>query len=595
MTSLVSGKTATRFAVATAATLTLFTAAASAQVLTDRLVTGVGGAPIDGNCKDVSVSSDGRFIAFSSTATNLVANDTNGKEDVFLYDVDMQTIVRCSVDSNGVEGNNNSFTPSVSDDGMYVTFTSSSTNLAADDTNSVLDVFVYNTQTGTTTLVSRHSDGTLGDGASYDCKISGNGQFIVYRSLATNLIDTDTNSRLDIFMLDMNDSSTTRVSVSTDGIEGNGDSIQPSISRDGTMVAFASTANNLSGLDGNLVSDIFVRNITLGTTSIASLTSTGGSSTGASVEPCMSPDGTCVAFRSTASNLMPLDSNGVDDIFKYNIMTSELSRISVSSANAQANALCSSPRISEDGRFVSYLSSSSTLATKDTNDVTDVLVRDTLLNYTWRVSLSTTGAQGDGAVKSLAMNSDATSYVFASAATTMFDNDTNLVDDLIRTTTDFESEEISSITPLSCRATVVDAAKENADRITIQGTFNFNVFSPDGRFNPVADNFEFSIGNANDPYVIAIAANDGGWKSLTKQRYTWKSLKGETPVVNLTLDVQKGKFTLSVAKAEFGEDQMTNPIEVNMLLGNEMFNFEDGFSVKTTKAGTTLKYNNIFE
>lgn len=577
--------------------LTLFALAggATAQMTTDRIAMGMGGAQPNGNVSDVAMSADGRFVVFSSDATNLVAGDTNGKQDVFLYDADLQSVERISVTSLGVEGNNNSFSPSISDDGTLVVFVSTATNFAGDDDNNALDVFLYDRLTTNLTLISRHSDTTLGDNASYDCKISGNGLFVVYRSLATNLVDEDTNGFVDIFLYDVQNATTSRVSVSTDDVQANGDSLQPSISADGTVIAFASAATNLSGLDTNFYVDVFVRDNNLSTTTIASRTYQSGSPNGPCTEPCISRDGAFVVFKSTATNMVLGDINGMSDIFKYNLSNGDVDRVSVNSSNVQGNGDSRTPSISEDGRFVSFLSSATNIAPFDTNGVMDLFVRDTELNLTYRIDLSTLGSQANAAMIQFAMSADSTAFAYCTNASTLADGDSNAAADVFRTTTDLQTEAMTSLDPINFRGTVVDATKVDMDRADLSGAFKFNNFTPDAKFNPVADNFTISFGNSADPMIFTIAANDGAWKTLPKQRYSWKTAKNVKPAVVLTLDIPKGKFTFKMAKAEFGDGQMQQTCQFQLFLGSEMFSFEDEWSVKSNAASSTYKYHNIFE
>ncbi|MCB9432345.1 MAG: PD40 domain-containing protein [Ardenticatenaceae bacterium] len=207
---------------------------------------------------DPSISDDGRFVAFHSSASNLVSGDTNSSPDVFVHDQQTGTTERVSVDSSGNEGNNNSTLPDISGDGRFVAFISAANNLVSGDTNSIADIFVHDRQTGTTSRISVDSSGTQGNNFSVDPSISSDGRFVAFISDASNLVSGDTNSIADIFVHDQQTGTTSRVSVDSSGGQGNNRSLDSSISGNGRFVAFESDASNLVSGDTNVSSDIFV-------------------------------------------------------------------------------------------------------------------------------------------------------------------------------------------------------------------------------------------------------------------------------------------------------------------------------------------------
>ncbi|MDI6844046.1 MAG: Ig-like domain-containing protein [Anaerosomatales bacterium] len=330
----------------------------------------------NGGSYDPSISADGRYAAFCSDASNLVAGDTNGKLDVFVRDLATGTTTRVSVSSSGEEGNDYSNTPSISADGRYVTFYSFASNLVSDDTNSVHDVFVRDLASGETTRVSVSSSGVQGNSYSYDPSISADGRYVAFYSHARNLVPDDTNGADDIFVRDLATGTTTRVSVSSSGEEGNGDSYDPCISADGRYVAFYSSASNLVAGDTNGKQDIFVRDLATGTTTRVSVSSSGEEGNGDSYDPCISADGRYAAFHSYASNLVAGDTNGTVDIFVRDLATGTTTRANVSSSRQEANGLSYHASISADGRYVAFYSAASNLVPGDTNWFYDVFVRD---------------------------------------------------------------------------------------------------------------------------------------------------------------------------------------------------------------------------
>lgn len=222
------------------------------------------------------------------------------------------------------EGNADSFSPSISDDGRRVAFQSNAGNLVADDDNDVEDIFVkfrfdagnsYLGIAGPITRVSVSSIGTQADDSSAEPMISGDGEFVTYRSLASNLVSDD-NDRWDIFVHQLATGITTRVSVATGGGQANHDSFSPSISDDGRYVAFRSNASNLVSGDNNARQDIFVHDRNSGTTARVSVPDGGGEADGHSDAPAISGDGQWIVFESDATNLVPADTNQSRDIFR---------------------------------------------------------------------------------------------------------------------------------------------------------------------------------------------------------------------------------------------------------------------------------------
>jgi len=265
-----------------------------------------------------SMSSGGRFVVFSSGANNLVTGDTNNMVDVFIRDRQLGLTARVSVDSTGVQGNGNSGYPTaISADGRYIAFESQSSNLVAADTNGNGDVFVFDSVSGTTERVSVNSAGAQVNGANYVPAISGDGRYVAFGSNATNLVAGDTNAFGDIFVRDRVGGTTERVSVDSAGTQSNahsGDQML-SISPDGRYVAFMSQATNLVAGDTNGSQDIFVRDRQAATTERVSVDSAGAQGNGNSYFAWISGDGRHVALASDASNLVAGDTNLKRDVF----------------------------------------------------------------------------------------------------------------------------------------------------------------------------------------------------------------------------------------------------------------------------------------
>jgi Tol biopolymer transport system component len=245
----------------------------------------------------------------------LVAGDTNAVEDAFLRDRQTGETVRVSVNTAGQQGNSNSFFPMPSADGRFVAFESQASNLVAGDTNNNPDVFVRDRQTGQTTRVSVASDATQSNGYSSVDAISADGRYVVFMSAASNLVAGDTNNAEDVFVRDRQTGTTTRISVDSAGVQGNASSNGASLSADGRIVLFQSDANNLVADDRNGATDIFTRNVQTGRTQRVTLSNDGRESNGASGRPTMTPDGAAISFSSNANNLVAGDTNNQGDVF----------------------------------------------------------------------------------------------------------------------------------------------------------------------------------------------------------------------------------------------------------------------------------------
>jgi Tol biopolymer transport system component len=374
-----------------------------------------------------SVSSRGQVVAFASLASNLVPGDTNGTYDVFVHDLRTGTTARVSVDSAGVEGDSQSVEPSISADGRLVAFRSLATNLVPDDTNGTTDVFLHDRKTGTTTRVSVDSAGAEGNGQSFEASISDSGRFVAFSSEASNLVPDDTNGMTDVFLHDRKTGTTTRVSVDSAGIEGDGPSFDPSISADGRFVAFTSMASNLVPGDTPL-SDVYVHDAKTGTTTRVSTDSAGLPGNSSSFMPSISDTGRFVAFASMASDLVPDDTNGAIDVFVHDLKTGATARASVDSAGIQGNGVSWEPSISGNGRAVAFHSEASNLVPGDTNASVatgDVFVHDLRTGDTIRVSVDSAGNEGNGVSFAPSISDNGRVVAFNSGASNLVPGDTN--------------------------------------------------------------------------------------------------------------------------------------------------------------------------
>ncbi|MBN1460053.1 MAG: PKD domain-containing protein, partial [Armatimonadetes bacterium] len=345
---------------------------------TERVSVASDGAEGNRDCdysSDPTISEDGRYVAFGSEANNLVPSDTNESCDIFVHDRQTGETARVSVATDGTEANSLSEYPSISADGRYVAFESAASNLVVGDMNETFDVFVRDRETGVTERVSVSGAGYEGDDESDTPCISADGRFVVFRSRATNLVSGDMNSAEDVFIHDRQTGATERVSLRSDGGEANGGSEEPCISADGRFVAFASWATNIVDGDTNAWCDVFVRDRQTGETERVSVSTEGAEGNDWSRHCCISPDGQRVAFYSSAA-LVAGDTEHQGDVYVHDRLTGVTERISAATDGTGGNGSSSDPAVSAQGRYVAFFSTATNLASGPDGEYFQILVRE---------------------------------------------------------------------------------------------------------------------------------------------------------------------------------------------------------------------------
>ena len=395
---------------------------------TARVSLGVGGAEIsDGDAQDPAISADGTVVAFASHASDVVVGDANHTDDVFVHDRATGVTSRVSVASDGTEADLWSLDPALSADGRFVAFWSGASNLVAGDTNGSFDVFVHDRSTGVTSRASVASGGAQADGYSARPAISADGRFVTFDSGAPNLVAGDTNGATDVFVHDRATGVTSRVSVASDGAQADGGGFNPTISADGRHIAFGSHSTDLVPGDTSGAGDVFVHDRSTGATTRVSVASGGIQAGGSYVwAPDISADGRFVTFVSDSTDLVPGDTNRTRDAFVHDRSTGVTTRVSVASDGTETDGLSFVSVISGDGRFVAFGSYAANLVPDDTNDTSDVFLHDRSTGTTTRVSVASDGTQGDEIIEwDLGISVDGRQVVFATYASTLVPDDTN--------------------------------------------------------------------------------------------------------------------------------------------------------------------------
>lgn len=379
---------------------------------------------------DPAISKDGRYVVFESHATDLIPDDANGVQDLYVKDRRSGAIKRISLTATRGESNQDSDNPSISADGSGIAFECYASNMTPLDTDGNADIYVYNQFLGQLEILSISNSGQKGNADSTHPAISGGGRHVAFESQATNLVAGDGNGATDIFVYDRGNDMIERVSIRDAVTEANQGSQNASISGDGRFVAFSSAASNLVDGDGNAVSDVFVFDRLTRSILRVSTSSAEGQANGDSFEPSLSSDGRFVVFVSAATNLVPDDTNGKNDIFLKDLTTGILFRCSVDDARVQGNDYSYDPDISDDGRFVTFKSLSTNLVEGGTNAVGNIFVHDRITRETRRISADESGLEPDGESFFPMISGDGRTVVFQSGATNLVSGDLNLRHDV---------------------------------------------------------------------------------------------------------------------------------------------------------------------
>jgi hypothetical protein len=384
-----------------------------------------------------SISQDGRYVVFGSVDSGIVANDTNGRMDVFVRDLKLGTTTRVNLSSTGAElslGYSGFFRMSAN--GRFVLFDSANNNVVSGDTNSKIDIFLRDLKNNTTEMVSLTSSGGLPNDASSGADISADGRYVAFKSYASNIVSGDTNGSWDIFIRDRKLATTKLISKSTAGLPSNGSSNSPSISCDGSYVTFSSNGTDLVSGDTNGLADIFLMDRVNGD-SVSNITPN-SNGTGASTNADISCNGETILFHSDASNLVINDTNNAPDLFAYNMIDGTFERVNL---DPSGNETVGSPisagveRPGNDsmdfsGRYVVFSGYTSTLVSGDTNNTRDVFIRDLKDGVTQIISKRNSTTQTNDMSFDSAISLDGRKVLFTSFDNSIVSGDTNGVPDL---------------------------------------------------------------------------------------------------------------------------------------------------------------------
>jgi Tol biopolymer transport system component len=394
---------------------------------------GLGGHPANGPSERASISADGHLVVFTSHASNLVAGDHNHCSDVFLRDLDRATTVRVDRGLKGRESNGcTGIDPIISADGRYAVYSADSTNLVRGVRDGRSHIYRTDLRTGETVLVSAAADGTPGNGDSMRPTISADGRYVAFATSADNLIPGDTPaSTWDTVVRDMATGNVVRTSAAGDGTPGDAASDGTQIGADGRYVTFFSNATNLVEGDTNKKVDEFLHDRTTGRTTRLSVSAAGVQSDQITIGGTISDDNRYVVLNSHATNLTPDSPNtGQNHIYLQDLEEGTLRLMDKGADGVPAPGGTFWASITGDGRHIPMASSGPALVDGDTNKVRDIFVADLPEGTLRRVSVATDGGQADAASYFPDADQHADAVVFASYATNLVAGDTNGLPDI---------------------------------------------------------------------------------------------------------------------------------------------------------------------
>lgn len=432
---------------------------------------GIGASP---------VSADGRFILFSSTANRLASGDTKSLENLFVRDLWIGSNKMVSVGLDGGEvGNGFNFTPSISGDGRWAVFQSTSANLVVGDSNNLADIFIRDLEQGTNLLVSKTWNGAKANGFSVNPRVSSNGQFVVFQSAASNMAPLDSNSSVDVFVRDL--LLQTNIALSVNPLTGqcvgaqassvavNETPYPPLITPDGSWVVLWSAVNLTTNAAPTGSPGLYAKQIQTGqvlalgvptngvilagnntatlspggqfvvfttTNNLVGVfdftTQTNAHALSYGRNPTLSADGRWLAFESRATNWGITPGNNVSDVFVLDRQSNSVRLVSSNRlATASGNGASTTPLISGDGRFVVFQSKASDLVNVDTNEQWDVFVRDLQTETTFALPATADGATGNRLSRNPVLGSDGRTVVLESFASDLATGDFNQSRDVL--------------------------------------------------------------------------------------------------------------------------------------------------------------------
>lgn len=364
-----------------------------------------------------SLSAEGSTVAFESEATNLDPADSDMIRDIYVKDLVSGDIILASTSDTGVKGNGESRNATLSADGTTVAFESKATNLDPADTDVRWDVYVKDVTGGDIALASTSDIGIKGNDDSAEPSLSADGSTVAFNSYANNLDPADLDFGWDVYVKDLASGDIMVASTSNTGTKGNYPSgAHLSLSADAGRVAFFSLASNLHPWDNDTVGDVYVKDLVTGEIVLASTSDDGVKGNAGSGQPTLSADGSTVAFMSMATNLDPGDTDSYYDIYVKDVDGWEIQLASTSDEDVKSNNVNWSPDLSADGTTVAFQSGATNLDPADTSTNWDVYVKDLASGDILLASTADDGTHGNGISLSASMSANGSTVAFYSTS-----------------------------------------------------------------------------------------------------------------------------------------------------------------------------------
>lgn len=374
---------------------------------------------LDAGVEKPFMSQNGAWIVFTSAASNLLQGESNGQKEVFSYFLATREVRHLSIPGGGGLGNGSSEANGISSDGRWVLLTSQASNFASNDQNSASDVFLFDQLNGELLLVSAGLSGAPGNGASLGRDLTPDGRFVVFSSSASDLTSDD-DAAWDVFVWDRTTGVTERISMGPGDQQTNVQSgSHAHISEDARYVSFHSQSDLLSPGDKNGAFDIFLSDRMTKVTSRVSRSLAGGETDGNVFVLGMSDDARYFSSYAAATDLVEDDTNALSDVFLLDRTLGTTTRVNLGVDGQQANAGSSTASLSSDGRYLTFASRASNLIGNVDGKSQASFLYDLQTTRLLNLSLSRDGAPGNADSQVAQVSRSGRCYVLASAATNL--------------------------------------------------------------------------------------------------------------------------------------------------------------------------------
>lgn len=552
----------------------------------DRISVNNSGTQANGNSAYPAISANARYVAYTSDATNIAANDTNNRGDVFVYDRALATVEIVSRFPGDIQPNAHCFFDphGISSDGQYVTYVNPATNWPGGNASGFKQVYLYDRVAHETTLVSRTAAGQAANGDSTQARMSNDGRFVVYLSAATDIVNiSGDTSDADVFLYDRELGTTECISLDGNGDSPDGWASYASVTSDGRYIAFTSDCDALTANDNNQLEDAYVKDRQTGALAVITKSAAGGASNGVTYDCVISGDGQFACLNSKATNLETSGlATGIHNIFLWSRQSDAIQLISKGFGGAAPDNYSMYCSISSDGRIVLFMSLATNLTSTPQTQVQGTYIYNNETGELTRASQTLDSTEANGLSFHGSVSADGNTVAFMAYATNLVANDTNNSNDIFVLGPRYTSFGITAMKGL-----VRNDSKSGRDIIKFSGRMEMSDANDEPSFNPATDAFALSLESDGGGYAIQIDAGDPGWKSLKGGRYSWRSPKGALEKINIQINTLKRTLNIQASGFDF-DAAPSNPLHFTLQFGADAGERVDAWR-------TTLKTPWIFK